>query len=100
MAAVFVAALTNSAYYILLGLGIVLIYRQSGVLNFSLGPVASLAAYVAYALIKNGTPYWVAAAAGVLASAAASAVIELLIVRRLHRQDADDRWRSRPSGRG
>lgn len=88
MAAVFVAALTNSAYYILLGLGIVLIYRQSGVLNFSLGPVASLAAYTAYALIKNGTPYWVAAAAGVLASAAASAVIELLIVRRLHRQDA------------
>ena len=88
MSAVIVAALTNSAYFILLGLGIVLIYRQSGVLNFSLGPISSLAAYVAYALIQNGVPYWTAAAAGVMTSAAASAAVELLIVRRLHRHDA------------
>lgn len=88
MSAVIVSALTNSAYFILLGLGIVLIYRQSGVLNFSLGPISSLAAYVAYAFIQGGTPYWVAAAAGVASSAAASAAVELLIVRRLHRHDA------------
>jgi branched-chain amino acid transport system permease protein len=84
-----VAALTSAAYFVVMGLGIVLIYRQSGVLNFSQGPVGSLAAYTAYLLIQRGVSYWVAAAAGILVSAAVSAGIELLIIRRLSRHSSD-----------
>lgn len=89
MSAVLVAAFTSSAYFVMLGLGIVLIYRQSGVLNFSIGPVGSLAAYLAYVMIGHGMPYWISAIAGIAASAAASAAIELLIVRRLSRFPTD-----------
>jgi len=89
MSAVIVAALTSAAYFVVLGLGIVLIYRQSGVLNFSQGPVGSLAAYTAYLLIQHGAPYWVGAAAGITVSAAVSAGIEILIIRRLSRHSID-----------
>src|SRR3954466_8759168 len=88
MDAVIVGGLTQSAYFILLGLGVVLIYRQSGVLNFSLGPIATLAAYVAYVLLQRDVPYIVAAAAGIAVSAFLSAVVELVIVRPLARYDA------------
>jgi branched-chain amino acid transport system permease protein len=66
----------------------VLIYRQSGVLNFSLAPVATLGTYVTHSLIDLGTGYWLAAAAGIAAAAAASAAIELLVVRPLSRHDS------------
>lgn len=89
MSSVIVFAFVSAAYFIVLGLGVVLIYRQSGVLNFSLGPVGSLGAYTAYDLVQHGTTYWVAAAAGIAISAAASALIEVVVVRRLARQAAE-----------
>src|SRR6516165_1270576 len=51
----------------LVALGIVLVYRTSGVLNFSAGALGGIAAYVCYNLRDGGWPTWVAIAAGLLA---------------------------------
>jgi sulfate-transporting ATPase len=51
----------------LVALGIVLVYRTSGVLNFSAGALGGIAAYVCYNLRDGGWPTWIAITAGLLA---------------------------------
>jgi sulfate-transporting ATPase len=51
----------------LVALGIVLVYRTSGVLNFSAGALGGIAAYVCYDLRDGGMPTAVAVALGLLA---------------------------------
>lgn len=54
--------------YALAGVGLVLLYRTSGVLNFAFGAVGAFGAFVAFSAISAGTPLIVAAAAGILTS--------------------------------
>jgi branched-chain amino acid transport system permease protein len=50
----------------LLALGIVLIYRTTGVLNFAVAAVGAFACYVTYS-VAQGRPLWLAAGAGLVA---------------------------------
>jgi sulfate-transporting ATPase len=50
----------------LVALGIVLVYRTSGVLNFSAGALGGIAAYVCYNLRDGGWPTWFAVSIGLL----------------------------------
>ena len=50
----------------LVALGIVLVYRTSGVLNFSAGALGGIAAYVCYNMRDGGTPTALAVALGLL----------------------------------
>src|ERR1700759_489869 len=50
----------------LVALGIVLVYRTSGVLNFSAGALGGIAAYICYDLRDGGWPTWFAVALGLL----------------------------------
>lgn len=64
--------LSAGSLYALVALGIVLIYRSTRVLNFAHGDVATLATFVAFALVTQGYPFAVAflaalAVGGVLA---------------------------------
>jgi sulfate-transporting ATPase len=54
----------------LVALGIVLVYRTSGVLNFSAGALGGIAAYITYNLRDGGWPTAVALAAGLLTGVA------------------------------
>jgi branched-subunit amino acid ABC-type transport system permease component len=64
--------------YALAAIGLVLIYRVSGVLNFAHGAVAMFATFVAYQVsVKDGLPGWV----GLLAAVAAGLVIGYVIER-------------------
>jgi sulfate-transporting ATPase len=54
----------------LVALGIVLVYRTSGVLNFSAGALGGIAAYVCYNLRDGGWPTWFAVTTGLLAGVA------------------------------
>ncbi len=70
--------------YGFLAIGVILLYRVSGIVNFAYGAVGSLAAVlVAKLCIDWGWPYVPALVVGVAAAAAVSSAIEVTVVRRL-----------------
>src|SRR4249919_2537524 len=70
--------------YGFLAIGLILVYRASGIVNFAYGAIGSLAAVlVAKMVLDWGWPFVPAVAVGVAASALTSAVIEMTVVRRL-----------------
>jgi branched-chain amino acid transport system permease protein len=73
-----VIGLVLGGTYALASMGLVLIYRVSGVLNFAQGGVAMFSTFIAYQIaVKNGLPSIV----GLLAAIAASMVIGYVIER-------------------
>lgn len=83
---VVVLGLALGTAYGLLGAGLVLIHRISGVLNFAIGAAGALgAAVVGYLVVDRHMPYWLAFPAGLAAAAAASVLTEAAAVRRLSR---------------
>lgn len=85
MESVLLSGMIQGVYYALVSLGLVLIYRHSRILNFAHASVASFSAYVAYAALGNGVPYWVAALLAILAGVVISLLVEALVVRPLSR---------------
>lgn len=71
------------AVYGLLALGIVLIYRGSGVLNFGQGAVGMFGAYVFYLSRGNGLPAPIAAVAAIGLGAAIGGLIHFLVMKPL-----------------
>lgn len=70
--------------YAMVALGLVLIYRVSGVLNFAHGAVAMFATFVAYQVsVLNGLPGWVGLIAAVATGAGLGLLIERLTMRPL-----------------
>ncbi len=51
-----VTGLAVGAIYALSGVGLVVIYRTSGVLNFAYGAIGATGALLAWQLIQNGSP--------------------------------------------
>jgi branched-chain amino acid transport system permease protein len=84
---VIVGGLLQGAYFLLMGLGVVLVYRQSGVLNFAHGATATLSGYAAYSLMQQGVAYPVAALGAIATGAIVALLIELLVVRPLANQE-------------
>jgi branched-chain amino acid transport system permease protein len=71
-----VIGLVLGGVYALAAIGLVLIFRVSGVLNFAHGAVAMFATFVAYQIsVVNGAPGWV----GLLVAIGAGAVVGLLV---------------------
>ena len=74
------------ALYSLASQGLVLIYRGSGTLNFALGAIGMVGAYVQWDLQYGaGWPFGVALVCGVLAAALLGALTHLLVMRPLRR---------------
>ena len=70
--------------YALIAMGLVLIYKATGVINFAQRAIGTFGGFVMGMLMVNyGLPYWLAAILAIAASAAVSTVTELLVVRRL-----------------
>ena len=70
--------------YALLGVGIVIVYKTSRVINFAHGEMGALAATIMpVAVILWGWPYWVALAVSLAAAAGAGAATELVVIRKL-----------------
>jgi branched-chain amino acid transport system permease protein len=70
--------------YALAAVGLVLIYRVSGVLNFAHGAVAMFATFTAYEVSTvRGAPGWVGALVAIVTGAALGFVIEWLTIRPL-----------------
>ena len=78
-----VAGIATGGVYALIALGIVLISKCSGVVNFAQGAYAMLGAYVVYALLRLGLPAIPAVLAGMALMAVVGAATERLILRRM-----------------
>jgi branched-chain amino acid transport system permease protein len=75
------AGIATGSVYALIALGIVLIYKCSGVVNFAQGAFVMLGAYFTYALAKHGVPAILAVAGSMLAMAGVGAATERLVLR-------------------
>jgi branched-chain amino acid transport system permease protein len=69
--------------YVLLGMGITVIYQASRVLNLAHGAMAMGGAYMTYASAQAHVPLFIAAVVGVLFAATLGLVVERVFVRRL-----------------
>ena len=78
-----ISGIATGSVYALIALGIVLIYKCSGVVNFAQGAYAMLGAYVTYALLKLGLPALLAVLFGMALMALAGMATERLILRRM-----------------
>ena len=83
-----VTGLTLGAVYALSGVGIVVLYRATGVLNFAYGAIGAMGALVAWSLVRAGWPLWVGVIAAVLLGGALSLGYGWLTGPRLARRDA------------
>lgn len=84
MGEVLVLGLISGGIYGLLAVGIVLVYRGSGALNFAQGEIGTLGLYIAAFLVtENDMPWMVGALAALVVAAAVGAGFERLVVRRM-----------------
>ncbi len=75
--------------YGILAVGLVLIYRSNRIVNFAHGEIGAFgAALLGLAVVQWGVPYWVAFPLALAASAAAGALAEVAVVRRLRKAPA------------
>lgn len=84
-----VSGLALGGVYALSGVGLVVLFRATGVLNFAYGAVGALSALVAWQLIQDQVPQGIAFAAGVLSAVVVSVTYGGLVQPRLaHREVA------------
>ncbi len=83
---VLIGGLLSGVMYALVALGFVLIYKASGVFNFSQGAMVFFAALTCVSLTEFGLPLWVAIAATVVVMALLGIAIERLVLRPLVNQ--------------
>ena len=91
-----VSGLTTGSVYGLLGIGLVLTYKTSGVFNFAHGAVAALGAIVFYTLhVDLDLPWWLAAFLSVMVAGPVFGLLMAPMAGRLAKQDTFTRIATR-----
>lgn len=78
-----VTGVALGAIYALAGLGIVVLYRATGELNFAFGALAAASAMVTWQVHEWGVQIWLACAAGIVVATAISAVYGMVVSARV-----------------
>lgn len=78
---VLLVGIGDGAVYAMLGLGLVVIYRATGLLNFAQGELSMFATFIVWTLWNAGLPLWVAVPGGMVGGFLVGALIQQLIVR-------------------
>jgi ABC-type branched-subunit amino acid transport system ATPase component/branched-subunit amino acid ABC-type transport system permease component len=79
-----VLGLASGGLYVLLALGLVIIHRGSGVVNFASGAQGMLGTYIFWELnVNSGVPYWIAVVAGIGSSVLLGLAIHYGVMRPL-----------------
>jgi len=71
--------------YVLIALGISVIFGMMNFVNFAHGAFYALGAYLAYSIVAAGGSFWLALLAAPLAVGALGALVEMTLLRSLHR---------------
>lgn len=81
-----VSGLASGGVYALLALALVIIHRSTGVINFAQGEMATLSAYICWALVTSkGWPYWPALVATLVLSFLGGVGIHRVVIRPVER---------------
>ncbi len=83
LGAVLISGLVSGATYALLGLGIVIIFRSTDVVNFAIGDFGTFGVFVAFALISRGLPVAAAGVGAVLVAGVLGVATERTVIRPL-----------------
>jgi len=78
--------LSSGAIYALLALGLVVIYRGTGHLNFAQGEMAMFSTFLVWELQDRGVPLVLAAALGMVLGFLMGALIEVVLIRPVNRK--------------
>ncbi len=81
----------RGAVYAIVALGLVLVWRGAGIINFAQMGQAMFTTYIASTLIISGKSYWLAFVIALIAGAMLGALIDILVMRplsRVHRAEA------------
>lgn len=83
----FLAALfsgtSRGAIFALVALGLVIVWRGAGIVNFAQMGQAMFSTYIASTLITNGSSYWVGFVVALLSGAALGSILDVLVMRPL-----------------
>lgn len=82
LAAVF-SGTSRGAIYALVALGLVIVWRGAGIVNFAQMGQAMFSTYIASTLLQNGNSYWLAFFVALAAGAILGALIDILVMRPL-----------------
>ena len=80
------SGLARGAVYALVALGLVLVWRGAGVINFAQMGQAMFSTYIASTLLMHGQSYWVAFFVALISGATLGAVVDLAVMRPLSRK--------------
>jgi branched-chain amino acid transport system permease protein len=80
---VILSGIASGSVYGLMGLGLVIIYRATDVVNFALASMATLAIYVAFTIQRHGLGVVVGLVAAVVVAAVAGVVLRETVIRPL-----------------
>lgn len=84
---VLVSGLASGAVYGLMGLGLVIIYRATDVVNFALASLATVGLYAALTLYDSGLPLLLSALVAIVVTAASGLVARETVIRPLGQGD-------------
>jgi branched-chain amino acid transport system permease protein len=73
----------RGAIFALVALGLVIVWRGAGVVNFAQMGQAMFSTYIASTLITNGNSYWVGFIVALIAGAALGSILDVLVMRPL-----------------
>ncbi len=82
-----VSGLCTGAVYVLAGVGLVVLYRASGVLNLAQGALGALGALLAWQIAQIGLPEWIGWIAGIASATALALFYGRVIAPRLAHSD-------------
>jgi branched-chain amino acid transport system permease protein len=77
------AGISSGAIYALVALGLVLVWRGAGIINFAQMGQAMFSTYVASTLIRHDHSYWLAFLIALLVGTALGAAVDLIVMRPL-----------------
>lgn len=77
---VLVVGIGDGAIYAMLGLGLVVIYRSTGLLNFAAGELSMFSAFIVWTLWNAGLPMWLAILGGMVGGFMVGALLEKVAV--------------------
>jgi ABC-type branched-subunit amino acid transport system permease subunit/ABC-type branched-subunit amino acid transport system ATPase component len=86
VSAVILSGIVVGVLYALAGLGLVVVYRTSKVLNFAIGGTGAISAYTAFELVGRDVPYVVVMVVAILVGALAGALLEVAVARPLRQR--------------
>ena len=80
-----VSGLATGSIFASMALALVLIYRSMGVINFAQGEMAMFTTFIAWQLVANGMPIWLAFAATVAIAFVGAIALERVVIRPVER---------------